>query len=672
MAAINIVRMTSFLLALAILAGCTSPNVADHVFVNGPIYTANSGRETVSAMAIRNDIVIATGTADDMERYLGPNTKRIDLDGRMILPGLHDTHLHPISAMPIKTCDLENKPMPLSQITSHLKNCVVEFNLDKSEWITAIGWNFAAGNQPNSDYRNLRQALDAVHPSKPAFLFGSDGHHYAGNSAALARAKNKGEQSIGFSARTLKEEFADLKPYIGVDEMGEPNGRLNEDYPLLSVGIGNFLELGMEERRAHPELLMDVTLPHGITSFLDAAADPNTLDIYDKLIADNALQARVTLALFLDPESYQTPQKTTDFAAMMRDAGALKRKYAAAPNIKANFLKLFVDGVLEGDPLSSPPLQPNAALSRNYLQPIFAFDEEKGVVRVTGYADLDSEACVKIRAAKSVGTTTAVHQFRDINGYDPAQCTTSSGVLQHDAEFIKNYVRAGDAAGFTLFMHAIGDRAVQSALDAIEISRSVNNSKARHIITHLQLVRPADIKRFKDLGVFSSFTFAWAYTDLEYDLTVIPFIDRVDPMNGLYDPKGYYFTNAYPAASIRDAGGIVIAGSDAPVDTADPRPFVNIEGAVNRTLDGGQLNGAQTITIFDAIDAYTSLAAKALQQETLTGSLEKGKKADFIIIDQNIIALTQNGESAKISDTKVLETWFNGKLVYKNPEIDRP
>jgi hypothetical protein len=277
-------------------------------------------------------------------------------------------------------------------------------------------------------------------------------------------------------------------------------------------------------------------------------------------------------------------------------------------------------------------------------------------VRVKGYVDPASPACA--------AQTPDPAAFQKRHGFHPAQCARSAGTLQHEEATTLDYIKAGDAAGFTFNIHAIGDRAVKTALDGLERADRDGGAR-RHIVTHLQLVRPEDRARFAPLGVFASFTFAWAVIDPQYDTTVFPFIDRASPQN-LYDVDGYYYRNAYPAASLKKAGATIVAGSDAPVDTIDPRPFVNIEGAVSRRIaDRPPFNAAEAITIEDAIDAYTINAARALQQESVAGSLEKGKRADFIVLDQDIIALAQSGAADRISETKVMETWFDGERVYQ-------
>tara|TARA_R110002096_G_scaffold134150_2_gene285251 strand:+ start:154 stop:2208 length:2055 start_codon:yes stop_codon:yes gene_type:complete len=639
--------------------------VADKIFVNGHFYSADDKHSMHEAMAISGDTIIAVGNIDAVEVFSGPKTERIDLDGKLVLPGLHDTHLHPISAMPVESCDLKNEPTPLAHITEHIQDCIKKLPMDHHEWIVVNTWNFAAGNQAGEKFQTIRQALDAVQVDKPVILIGSDGHHYGVNSTALARAKNISGETVGITAKTLATGFQGIAGYIGVDQAGEPNGRLTEDYPLVAIEASNYFELGIEERRAAPELLMEVTLPRGITSFLDAGAHPPTLDIYDSLIEKNGFHARATLAIFLDPQTYKGDDKKVDYTSMIQDADAIRQKYDSVPNIKATYLKLLADGVLEGDPLATPPTLPNAAFSRNYHRPIFEYNETSGMVDVVGYADTNSPACQEAKAAKTTGLTVDINKFTAAHSFDPRQCDTNNGVLQHDLQIIKDYIREGDAAGYTMFIHAIGDRTVNITLDAIQNAKIKNGSNTKHIITHLHMVQPSDFPRFAELDVYSSFTFAWAYTDKEYDLTIIPFTDRVDQQKGLYDPSGYYYSNAYPARSIRDSGGIILSGSDAPVDTADPRPFVNIEGAVNRTLDGGQLNAMQTLSIYDAIDSYTINAARALDQSEIVGSLEAGKKADFIILNQDIIDLAKTGQSSRISNTIVLETWFAGQKVYQ-------
>ncbi len=649
------VLAAAFGCAAAACAHSGGEKSADTILVNAAIYTADASRSIVEAMAIRDGEIIFVGDSSGARARAGAQTQTIDLGGKLVLPGLHDAHLHPIGAMPIETCSLDNRPRPLAEIYSETRECIARLRAAPGTPVGVDLWNYAAGNQPDATYKTVRQALDAASTAHPVILFGSDGHHYGANTAALARAKNANGETVGLDAATLRSDFAALAPYVGVDKSGEPNGRLTENYALEAIGVEEWYAADTKRRRASPDLMMAVTLPRGITSFLDAAADPETLDIYDALEKSGALHARATLALHFDPTAARA-EGDADFSKTMAKAAAIRDKYKNSSRIKATFLKLFADGVMEGDPLATPPTLPNAALSRDYLQPIYEWDNETEWVRVKGYVDPSSAPCAIVNPEPAA--------FQKRYGFHPAQCVKIAGTLQHDEQTTLDYIKAGDAAGFTFNIHAIGDRAVKTALDGLERADR-DGGRRRHIITHLQLVRPEDRPRFAPLGVYASFTFAWAVIDPQYDTTVFPFIDRAGP-NGLYDPNGYYYRNAYPAASLKSAGATIIAGSDAPVDTIDPRPFVNIEGAVSRRIaDRPPFNAAEAITIEDAIEAYTINAARALQQEALVGSLEKGKRADFIILDQNIIELAKTGAADRISETNVIETWFDGERVYQ-------
>jgi hypothetical protein len=231
-------------------------------------------------------------------------------------------------------------------------------------------------------------------------------------------------------------------------------------------------------------------------------------------------------------------------------------------------------------------------------------------------------------------------------------------------EFAKRF----HAAGFNLHIHAIGDAAVRAAVDAIEAARAADGViTTRDGIAHLQLGNPDDIARIGRDHIYIAYTYSWADVEPDYDMTVIPFIQPVvgNSYEALHPPGSYYESNVYPFRSSKEAGAILVAGSDAPVDTPDPRPFVNMSRAVTRRLPGGHaLNPGQAISIRDVIDAYTVSGARFLGREKEAGSIEVGKSGDFIVLNQDILELADEGHAEDIRNTDVLETWFMGKRVY--------
>jgi hypothetical protein len=326
-----------------------------------------------------------------------------------------------------------------------------------------------------------------------------------------------------------------------------------------------------------------------------------------------------------------------------------------------------VDGVIEGNPLASPPTLPNAAVIRSYRQPIFEIDPDTMQADVSGYVDLESDVCREYRSHPlAYANAEAKRRFRAEHGYFPQQCEQSFGVLEHSEEFVHAFVREMEAAEFAVHAHAIGDRAVRVALDAFEASRAANGPPLHpQSIAHAQLIHPDDQQRIADLGVYVAFTYAWITPDIEYDLSVIPFIDEVAGVDDLYNRDHYSIQNTYPAASILEHGGHLVAGSDAPVETRDPRPFVNIQQAVTRESEAGTLNADQRIDIHDAIAAYTINGAKLFGHDARLGSIEVGKKADLIAIDRNLIELAKAGRANEIGNTRVTLTVFDGKVIHE-------
>jgi predicted amidohydrolase YtcJ len=159
--------------------------------------------------------------------------------------------------------------------------------------------------------------------------------------------------------------------------------------------------------------------------------------------------------------------------------------------------------------------------------------------------------------------------------------------------------------------------------------------------------------------------------DLDYDMLIIPFLQKVT--GNTYESRhvagSYYEENGYPVRSTLNAGATLVAGSDAPVNTRDPQPFVNMATAVTRRIPGEPVfNPNQTISIRQVLDAYTINGARFLGRDDEIGSLEPGKSADFVILDRDILALADSGHADDIAGTHVIETWFRGKRVYLAPK----
>jgi predicted amidohydrolase YtcJ len=225
------------------------------------------------------------------------------------------------------------------------------------------------------------------------------------------------------------------------------------------------------------------------------------------------------------------------------------------------------------------------------------------------------------------------------------------GIPMVEPEFLKQAVTLLDAAGFQVHFHAIGDGAIRQCLDAVEEALIENGDLGhRHHISHLQIIHPDDIARFAELKVVANFQPLWAaYDDYIKELN-IPAIgeERTSWM--------------YPIQSIKDAGGMVAFGSDWSVSTANP--FYQMETAITR-MDSNDYSidpfiPEEAVSVETAIDAFTINAAFVNKHEDLTGSIEPGKYADLIVLDQNLMEI----DARAISDTEVLLTLFAGEPVH--------
>ena len=328
----------------------------------------------------------------------------------------------------------------------------------------------------------------------------------------------------------------------------------------------------------------------GITSVQDADADDHLMQLYKRLYDEHRLGMRVRASFGL---------KRTDRSAetLVGEAIKFRTRWAIDPErLRADAIKIFADGVIEY------PSQ-TAALLEPYL---------------------------------------------DAAG----RPTENRGPTYYPQDHLNRIVAAANAAGFTVHVHAIGDRAVRSALDAFAYSRQVNGAlDDRDQIAHLELVDPQDFPRFKALGVIANFQLLWAERD--------PYI--VAATLAYLGPERS--RHLYPAHSLLDAGALIAGGSDWGVSSFDA--FEAMEHAITRSEARGRepLLPEQSIPLQTILDAYTVNAAYALKQERFTGSLENGKRADFIVIDRDVFAI----DPFALHETRVDLTYLDGQEVYAAP-----
>jgi len=231
---------------------------------------------------------------------------------------------------------------------------------------------------------------------------------------------------------------------------------------------------------------------------------------------------------------------------------------------------------------------------------------------------------------------------------------TQSGKLFWDPEKYKANIADLDASGLQIFTHAIGDKAVRLALDAYQNAAEVNKTRdARPRIEHIETISAVDVERFGKLGVIASMQPLHSYPD---DDTLNIWARNVGAERA---------SRPWVWRSIQEKGGALAFGSDWPVVTLNP--WRGVQTAVTRQTSEGNPPGGfvpqQRLSLEDTIRAYTLGAAFAGRREKSEGSLEPGKLADFILLDQDLFKI----EPSEIGTTEVLFTIVGGKIVYQSP-----
>ena len=253
-------------------------------------------------------------------------------------------------------------------------------------------------------------------------------------------------------------------------------------------------------------------------------------------------------------------------------------------------------------------------------------------------------------------TAAVLDPYLDDHG-DP---TDNRGISFVDPPELNEAVTRLDAAGFQVHFHALAERAVREALDAIAAALETNGpGDHRHHLAHIQVVHPDDIPRFRALGAVANAQPLWAAHESQMDDLAIPFLG---------EPRWRW---QYPFASLVRSGAVLAMGSDWAVSSPDPLEEVHV--AVNRRMAAtypyrvegeGAFLPDERLDLATAIAAFTMGSAFVNHLDRVTGSLEVGKFADLAVLDRNLF----DHPVDEIADARVQQTYVQGERVYVAPD----
>ncbi|MEZ5501083.1 MAG: amidohydrolase [Steroidobacteraceae bacterium] len=576
-------RITTLLLLAGLLpftlqahAGDGRPTAAELVFVNGNIHTMDPDRPAAQGMAVAHGRLIAVGSNREMRRFRGAKTRQIDLQGRTVLPGLFDAHVHAArGAMEARYfCNFSAQATP-SEIAAAVKRCVAR--TISGRWVIGGRWGSSFFSEHQID--SPREWLDELSATVPIVLRDDSGHNAWANSAALAAAQieaNTPDPEGGSFARAADGQLTGLVFELGAEKLLAAVPLPSDDEWRESIGIAQRTALSL-----------------GLVGLKEADTAENEVAAYHRADARGELQTYVMTCInaFEDQASFQT---AVDIARLERI-----RDENRSAQLDTGCVKFYLDGV------------PTPARTAAMLAP---YRPDKA-----GHVTAGS---VHVEAAKLARAITDL-----------------------------------DRRGFVVKMHAAGDGSVRAGLDAIAAARRANGpGGARHELGHAGFVDPADIGRFRELNAVAEFSPVIWYPS--------PIIDAV------IDAVGERGRHYWPMRDLLASGAPVAAGSDWPSVVPSMDPWSGIEAMVTRAdpsgARSGQLWPEQAITPAQALHIYTIDGARALRRDADSGSIATGKSADFIVVDQDPLAVAPSA----IGDTRVMETWLQGRLAYARENGD--
>lgn len=523
--------------------------MSQKLFINGKIWLPDGTFK--ESFGIKNSSIDFSGTNQEAQIISDNYEETIDLNGRLVLPGLTDGHLHLVNG------SLMRKRLDCRNVKSfdQLKQLVINYESKnpKSEWI--IGSNLDMPNIIGDNINSTGNFTDKIISQKPLFIANYDYHSAICNSLAFEKS----------GLLKVLDSFSDVN--VPKDSERNPIGIIKEE--ALDFAFENLPNPDLEEKCEAVKEFIKFLHSFGITTVTDITL-PGDLDVYKKLFENGELNIRIN--------SYLPFEEFPNISKHEENTKNINHDYYTINGFKA-----FYDGALGSS---------SALFSANY------------------------------NGTNSCGSRT-----------DQAQ----SGELKSLALEI-------DKAKRQIIIHAIGDKAVSEVLAICEELQNKNgNSDRRLRIEHAQHINEKDFERFQKTGVIISAQPA----HLKYDINLVV---KALPETLVKSTHNYKI--------LMNRGVTINFGTDFPI--VDVNPFENIQMAITRRNRKEIFFKEFCIPLHECIKAYTINNAYSNFNESAAGTIEKGKVADFVILEDNLFDMDPD----KLSTARVWKTFLNGKEVY--------
>ena len=580
--AIKLNKLAWYGVLLIALAGCSqesadsgAPESVDMIITGARVYTSDEEQPWAEALAIKDGTFVYVGDASGLDSYT--SQRSIDLEGKLVLPGLTDGHSHPgyVNIEDFGEVEGDTPEELLASVKAY-----ADAHPDK-EWLRPCCWPTDMFVQGDEGPR--KEVLDAVVPDRLVWFESATGHDYWLNSMALER--------LG-----VNKDTPDPRPGLAMyarDEDGEPSGWLKE-----GAGVQHFathFALVDEARRQHHKESVAETLQvlskHGVTSLFDAG-NKGFGDLVYGVVSELEEEGRLPVRYYGTYQIFTPERAKTAVSEVLR-----YREEYGSDLLQFKSVKLFMDGI-------------TANQSAAFLQPY----------------------------SSGVGGTTML-----------------------SADELRDLLLELHGAKLDLMVHSIGDMSVRTVLDAVEAAHAMTEGEfyPRVTVAHLVLIDPSDMDRIEELNVIANFTPWWMG------------VENSDVARNLLGEARYEKT--YQTRTVFDSGAVVSFSSDewwgGDMLATYISPWLGMQVGHTRQYprewwesedDGVRGPVDERLSLEQLLEGYSKNGAYQLRREYDLGSIEAGKLADLVVLDNNVFEVDpyeiwQTRPSAVVMEGKVVQ-----------------